>query len=81
MTRVRISLNRQAVRDLLNGPEIMADLERRAARIADAAGPGMSYDVQPGKVRAHGRVWTDTPEAMVAEAMSRALTTAVQAGR
>ncbi|HNG25429.1 MAG TPA: hypothetical protein PLC03_15795 [Microthrixaceae bacterium] len=81
MTKVRVSLNKRAVRDLLNSPEIVADLERRAARIAAAAGPGMASDAQPGKVRAHGRVWTDTPEAMLAEASDRALTAAIQAGR
>ena len=41
----------------------------------------MASDAQPGKVRAHGRVWTDTPEAMLAEASDRALTAAIQAGR
>jgi hypothetical protein len=56
-------------------------VEKIAANIADAAGEGMEYDVQIGRSRARGLVWTGTGAAMRAEAESRALTRAIDAGR
>lgn len=78
---VRIEVNRKAVRSLLRSPEVKADLERRAKKIAAAAGPGFEVDSHVGKNRARADVATGTFEAMRAEATDRALTRAVDAGR
>jgi len=56
---VKIQLNRQAVRQLLNGREVQADLERRASRIAQAAGPGYTHEVAPGRNRARAGVYVE----------------------
>lgn len=80
-TFVRIHIDTQAVRDLLRSPEVLADLEQRAERIAAAAGPGMEVDADVGTNRARAVVITATPEAMLAEADTRALTRSVDAGR
>jgi len=77
----RIELNSQGVRDLLRSQEVKADLEHRAAAIAARAGEGMEHDSRVGRARAHASVWTETPEAMRAEAQDRALTRAIDAGR
>lgn len=85
---VKIELNRAAVGELLKGPEIRADIARRCAAIA-AAAQGASgdpdavfgHDVISGARRAHGLVWTENVEAMLAEATDRALTRSIDAGR
>lgn len=77
----RIELNSKGVRELLRSEPVKADLERRAAAIAARAGEGMASDARTGRNRAHASVWTDTPEAMRAEATDRALTKAIDAGR
>ena len=81
MARPRIELNSAGVRELLRSPEVRADLDSRARAIAAAAGEGMESDSQVGKGRARATVWTDTVEAMEAEATERALTRAIDAGR
>lgn len=81
MTDVKIKVNRKGVRELLRSPEVLADLERRAHRIANAAGPGHRVESQVGANRARVAVITDTIEAMVAEATDRRLTQAIDAGR
>jgi hypothetical protein len=82
MTTVKIEINREGVRALLTGPEAQADMVRRARRIAAAAGEGNeAQDDGPGKNRARAVVVTATPEARAAEARTRALTRAVDAGR
>jgi hypothetical protein len=59
---------------------VQKDLDRRAARIAAAAGPGFEATSQPSR-RARASVITATAEARAAEATSRALTRAIDAGR
>lgn len=84
MGDVRIVLNRAGVRNLLRSPEVAADIARRAAAIAAAASSGegeFGHDVKIGKNRAHGMVWTDDQAAREAEATSRSLTRAIDAGR
>lgn len=81
MNVLRIEINHAAVAQLLKSPGVQADLERRARRIAAAAGPGNEVDVAIGRTRARATVRTATTEARVAEATRRALTTAVDAGR
>jgi hypothetical protein len=78
---VTIKLNSPGVKALLRSPEMLADLEARARRIAAVAGPGFESDGQIGPSRARAAVWTDTFEAMHAEATTRALTRAIDAGR
>jgi len=77
----RVKLNRAGVRQLLRGPEMVADMERRAERVADAAGPGHRVDAAPGRNRARAVVITESWEARWAEATTRALTRALRAAR
>jgi hypothetical protein len=81
MANVRIVLNRKGVRDILRSPGVLADLRRRAERIAAAAGPGHEVDSEVGRNRARESVRTDTIDAMVNEATSRTLSRALDAGR
>lgn len=81
MTKVRIVLNRRGVRELLRSPEIQGDLARRAHNIANAAGLGHEVDTQVGPNRARAAVFTDSIDAMLAEATTRDLTRAIDAGR
>lgn len=86
MSSIKIKLNPPGPRELMQGPEIQADIARRAAAIAAAAGSGrhggeFGHDVVSGRTRVHGMVWTEDFDAMLAEAVDRALTRAVDAGR
>jgi cytochrome c556 len=78
---VKVTIERKEIRALLRSPEVKRDLERRAKRIADAAGEGFEADSETGTNRARATVWTDTFEAMRAEATDRALTRSIDAGR
>lgn len=85
--KIRIEINHASVAALLKGGEIQADLARRAAAIAAAAtgnaGPGavFGHDSSVGRNRARASVWTESFEAMHAEATTRALTRSIDAGR
>ena len=81
MADVEFKLDAAGMRALLRDEGVKADLARRARNIAASAGPGMSTSSSRGRNRALAMVWTDTPEAMRAEATSRKLTRAVDAGR
>lgn len=81
MAKVKVVVNRQAVRALLKSPEIRADLERRGRRIAEAAGPGHESETFVGRSRVRVTVRTETFEAMHAEATTRDLSRAIDAGR
>lgn len=81
MKRARIVMNRKGARDLLRSKEVLADLERRAIQIADAAGEGMEPSAMVGKNRARASVITATQEAREAEAIHRKLTRSIDAGR
>lgn len=70
-----------AVEQLLKSREVEEDLGRRAKAIASAAGVGMESSSTVGRRRALAMVWTETPEAMAAEAYDRKLTRALDAGR
>lgn len=86
MAKIKIELNRAEVRNLLTSTEVQADISRRCTAIAAAAntnrfGGVFGHDVVVGRSRAHGMVWTDDPDAMLAEAVDRSLTRAIDAGR
>ena len=76
-----IKLNHANMAALLRSEPVRADLKRRADRIAAAAGPGMVASSAQGKTRARASVVTVTYEARKAEATTRALTRALDAGR
>ena len=78
---MKIELNHDAIAKLLKSPEVEADLMRRAQRIASAAGNGMEAESSVGANRARASVITATPDAMLAEASNRSLSTALDAGR
>lgn len=81
MANVRIELNRAGVRSLLRSPEMLADLERRAQRIAAAAGDGFEADAAIGPRRARSSVRTASFAAMRAEATGHRLLRSLDAGR
>jgi hypothetical protein len=69
-------------RELRNSQEVVADLERRAQRIANAAGPGMeTRPSETGGRRARVAVITGTFEARLEQSRSRTLEGALGAGR
>lgn len=69
------------MRQLLRSPETLDELERRAENIAAAAGPDHRVESQIGPNRGRAAVITDSFEAILAEATSRTLTRAIDAGR
>jgi hypothetical protein len=80
----RIELNSAGVREFLQSGEVAADVGRRAAAIAAVAASGggqFGHDVRIGKTRARAIVFTADFAAMHAEAKTRALTRAIDAGR
>lgn len=80
-----VTLNIPGFVALRNSPAVQADIKARAERIAAAAGDG--FAVSPVRTnrsvsgRARVTVYTETAEAMVAEATDRVLDTAIDAGR
>lgn len=77
----RFVLNRSGVRQILSGPEVQADLERRANNVARAAGEGHVVDSGVGPNRARSSVRTDSFDAQRREAHDRNLTRAIDAAR
>lgn len=80
---VRIEINRATAKAILQGPEVQGLLRDTAEAIAAAAGgaPDFEVDVRVGANRARASVTTATLDGMRAEAESRALSSAVDAGR
>lgn len=64
MARARVKLNLQGFRDLRNSPGVMADLEARAERLADACGDGYEPGSRQGRNRGRAGVVTATYRAM-----------------
>lgn len=81
MANYRIELDHEAVGKLLKSPEMVAELRKRAERIAAAAGDGFEVETSVSRTRAHALVRTATFKARHAEARDRALTRALDAGR
>lgn len=77
---MKLELDSKTVGALLKSPEMRADLDRRAKRIATAAGPGMKASSMVGRTRVRASVITATTEARIAEATDRKLTKSLRAG-
>jgi hypothetical protein len=77
----RVELNSAGVAELLKSPEVQADLRRRGDAIALVAGPGHEVSLHVESRRASVIVFTESPEAMAAEAEDRNLTRSLDAGR
>lgn len=78
---LRIKINKAGVVALLTSAEVYADLTRRGTAIAAAAGDGVEVQTTRNKDRAVVFVRTESYEAKKAEAESRSLTRAIDAGR
>lgn len=76
-----MKLNLKGFRRLRQSPPIKRDLERRAGRIADAAGDGYEMSSRTGKTRARASVITETYEAIDDNARRNTLLRSVAAGR
>lgn len=76
-----LKINPYALRALMKGAPVQADLKARADRAATAAGEGMEAHVQVQSARARASVVTATPRAMRREATEKALTRAIDAAR
>lgn len=79
--RVKVKMQSDGSRALLQSPEVQELLAEKLGLIASAAGPGFVPDVSVGRTRALGFVAAETPEAFAAEANDRALTRALDAAR
>lgn len=80
-SQVRIEVNSAGIQALLKSDEVQAFLKAKADRIAAAAGEGMEATARIGRTRARASVVTATSAARKAEAVDRALTKAIDAGR
>ncbi len=80
-SQVRIEVNSAGIQALLKSEEVQALLKAKAERIAAAAGEGMEASSRIGATRARASVITATSAARRAEAVDRALTAAIDAGR
>jgi len=81
MARTKIVVHDGAVEALLKSRGVEAELLTHARRISSTAGPGMLASSEIGRTRARAIVVTATPEAMLAEAYHRRLSSALGAGR
>jgi hypothetical protein len=83
MPVIRVQMNSEGARTILRSEAVRKELERRAQRIAEAAGgdPDFEVESQIGDNRARASVRTATQEGREAEATDRALTRALDAGR
>lgn len=81
MAKSKPVIDPREVGKILRSPAVAADLRRRANNIAAAAGPGFLASVVVGRTRARGSVITTDERSRRAEATTRALTRALDAGR
>jgi hypothetical protein len=79
--QIRIEVNSAGIQALLKSEEVQALLEAKGQRIAAAAGDGFEVSSRIGATRARASVITATRAARKAEAVDRALTSAIDAGR
>ena len=60
MSKTKVVINSQAVRDLLQGAEIQAILSETASAIQSRCGDGYEQDLYIGKTRANAMVWASS---------------------
>lgn len=77
----RLKMKKAGSRQLLTGSAVEDDIRARAEAIAHAAGDGFEAEVTIGRQRVLGAVRPVTFAAAEAEAKSRVLTKAIDAGR
>lgn len=78
--KVRIEMQSEGFKQLLNSQPVADEITRRAQNIADAAGPG--HVVYRNRTdRATARVVTADFDARLSEARDKTLTRAIDAGR
>jgi len=75
----RIKLNTAGLRQLLNSAGVSKELDRKAGRVAAAAGEGYAVDSETGGSRARSTVYPDTSAAAAAERTEMVLTKAIGA--
>lgn len=89
---MKLKINRQGFRELRNSPGVVADLDARAERVADAAmaeydphhgevNDGFIPNVSEGQNRARSSVVTGNPHAARHNAAHNTLLRALEAGR
>ena len=86
MAKSRLKLNQKEFARLRNLPEVMAELNRRARKIADAAGEGFeARDARPGtkgrSPRARASVGTTDYKSRRRQSKENVLQRALNAGR
>ncbi|MDR1954287.1 MAG: hypothetical protein LBQ21_07465 [Clostridiales Family XIII bacterium] len=81
MGNVKVHVDYNAGRALLNSSEVRTDLQRRVSAIASRAGDGYVADVQKGKTRLAGMVKTGTIKAIRSNAKNNTLLKSIDAGR
>lgn len=79
--RSLVILNIGGFRRLRNSPGVVRMLSGITSSIAKAAGPGFNHEVERGRTRARGAVYTATGEAMRRAAQDQTLMRAIDAGR
>ena len=78
---MRLKLNNKGFRELRNHPNVIADLERRANRIADAAGEGFEARAMEGRNRGRASVFTADFYGRRKQSKENVLQRALNAGR
>ena len=81
MANVKVKLKLRGIQSVLKSPPVQADVSRRAARIAQAAGPGFQNVTKPHRFTSRAFVQTTDAESAKAEAEDKALTRALAAAR
>lgn len=64
MANLQIELNSDGVRELLQGPAMMAECLAQAQAIAGRAGGGYTVSTYTGATRVNASVMAETPEAI-----------------
>lgn len=78
---IQVRMKSSGAAALLNGPEMVADMDRRAKAVAAAAGVGYVGDGRAGRARAHGMARTDTGDSVYDNARRNTLLKSLGAGR
>lgn len=78
---MKIEWNIDGFRELRHSPGVAADIDARAARIADAAGPGYESSPYRGATRHRASVITTSAKAAASERKHGKLLRSIDAGR